>query len=166
MVIFQWRDVVVSYGKLCSGIYLKEKKFINMMNWFPNFKPVFFSTRFNNCQSLLSVTVTPYKPTILLRQITLETRSFEGRMRESASSATSGALFFPQRRARNTSDWWRSARDHRKEKNLPDVSPVFSFPPSFARRDVWVRGLRAYYHNTCRVPNWPCLVHNYDPQSG
>ena len=32
MVVFKWGDVVVSYGKLCSGIYLKEKKFINMMN--------------------------------------------------------------------------------------------------------------------------------------
>ena len=54
---------------------------------------------------------------------------------KSATSSSSDALFFAQRQARNESDWWQSARDHEKEKKekRSTVSPVFSFPPSFAR---------------------------------
>ena len=50
-----------------------------------------------------------------------------------SSSATS---FFTQRQARNAREWWRSRRDHGKEKNnrRSAVSPVLSFPPSFARK--------------------------------
>ena len=41
-----------------------------------------------------------------------------------------------QRGARNASDWWRRTRDQGKGKEgrFSAVSPVFSFPPSFARQ--------------------------------
>ena len=41
-----------------------------------------------------------------------------------------------KRRARNASDWWRRTRDQGKGKEgrFSAVSPVFSFPPSFARQ--------------------------------
>ena len=53
----------------------------------------------------------------------------------SAASSSSDALFFAQRRVKNGSDWWQSAKDHEKEKEerRSAVSPVFSFPPSFAK---------------------------------
>ena len=60
------------------------------------------------------------------------------------SASSSGASFF---RKVEASDWWWTARDHGKgtDGRRCAVSPIVSFPPSFARtflsreRDVWVR---------------------------
>ena len=58
------------------------------------------------------------------------------------TASPSGASYFAQKKARNTTDWWRSAMDHGKEKEerRSAVSPLFSFPPSlerkFSSRDV------------------------------
>ena len=51
------------------------------------------------------------------------------------------ALRFSQGRGeRETSDWWWTARDHGKGT---DVSPVVSFPPSFARTSRETSGYEA-----------------------
>ena len=66
-------------------------------------------------------------------------------------ASSSGASFLAwQRRARNASNWWWTARDHGKgtDGGRSAVSPVVSFPPSFARTSKERRlGTRQWQRN-------------------
>ena len=58
----------------------------------------------------------------------------------------------------HASHWWRSARDHGKDKNerRGDVSPVFSFPPPFAPKFSWRERRLGTRQNWLTVPNSAC----------